>query len=180
MYLRSRILAALRLADPPAPEAISSNFVFEHPTLHDMAVNLASLVGQGQMATEKIKSDVITSLLERYSSPNLSKTSVESVDSVTERVVLLTGSTGYLGSHILAALLADARIAKVFTLNRTGTFTPDRKKDGFAQCHLPTDLLSQGKLVQLTGDISQPDFGLQGSIYNEVCPSHTHPCGQAY
>ena len=74
-------------------------------------------------------------------------------------VVLLTGSTGALGSHILASLLSDASVTEVFTLNR-GDNVEDRQRSSFEERGLSTDLLARKKLTSLVGDIHQSNLGL--------------------
>lgn len=82
--------------------------------------------------------------------------------------VLLTGSTGNLGSQILAVLLADPKIGKVYTLNRPVPNSPDRQAKSFQDRGLPVSLLAQGKLVPLFGDYSRADFGLDEERWEEV------------
>ena len=84
-------------------------------------------------------------------------------------VVMLTGSTGAVGSYILARLLADSRIAKVYTFNRQVNIPYDRQKASFVERELDTLLLESPKLVQLVGDLSQQYFGLDEAVFNEVC-----------
>ena len=83
-------------------------------------------------------------------------------------VVVLTGSTGNIGSHILAALLEDKRITKVYALNRPSTSTQDRLVTAFQDRSLPLKLLTESKLVSLTGDLSADNFGLSPDVYSEV------------
>ena len=67
-------------------------------------------------------------------------------------VVLLTGSTGNIGSHILASLLADPRISRVYAFNR-GQESAHRQAVAFRARGLPADLLFSDKYVPLVGDL---------------------------
>ncbi len=108
-------------------------------------------------------------MLERYAADlpvytSKPKTSGEDV------VVLLTGSTGNIGSQVLATLLADPRVTTVYTFNRASSSSSgDRQRAAFEGRGLPASLLSQSKLVQLSGDLAADRFGLTEPIYNEVC-----------
>lgn len=84
-----------------------------------------------------------------------------------EVVVVLTGSTGGIGAHLLAVLLEEPKITKVYTLNR-GNHVVHRQKVSFEDKQLPVDLLDTPKLTQLAADLSREDLGLEPDILNEV------------
>ncbi|KAH6867729.1 hypothetical protein B0T10DRAFT_596949 [Thelonectria olida] len=69
--------------------------------------------------------------------------------------VLLTGSAGYLGRHLLAELVGDSRVARVHCLLRS---VDHQKTDG--------DLKSKVKLTQ--SDVSRPNLGLSGLTYSRI------------
>ena len=85
--------------------------------------------------------------------------------------VLLTGSTGHLGSDILEILLKDARVERIFTLDREGKGAAPRSRQRarWADKGLDEQLLESPKLVVLCGDLSAPKFGLDKEVYDEVC-----------
>ena len=82
-------------------------------------------------------------------------------------VVLLTGSTGNIGSHILASLLADPRISRVYAFNR-GQESAHRQAVAFRARGLPADLLFSDKYVPLVGDLNEERFGLSHDVYDEA------------
>jgi thioester reductase-like protein len=81
-----------------------------------------------------------------------------------EHVVLLTGSTGSLGSYILDSLLADSRISSIFCLNR-GTKTLERQQKSQASKGLQT---ISDRVKCLDADISKPYFGLPTHQYRDL------------
>lgn len=95
-------------------------------------------------------------------------TQKRALDATGDVVVLLTGSTGNIGSHILAHLLEDQRITKIYTLNRPSAGAEDRLQTAFAERGLPVELLQLDKLVSLSGDVTQPNFALESAQYAEV------------
>lgn len=170
-FLRNRILAAIRDAKDPlvrqAASGVTPNLVFEHPTLRELAETISQLVDPTGSRETVDLSAVITTLLEKYSVGLPMDVTTHKFPSSTI-VVLLTGSTGNVGSHVLASLLSEPHVKKVFTLNRRGA-RADRQKASFADRGISIDLLSQSKLVQLFGDVALDAFGVDEHVYREVC-----------
>jgi hypothetical protein len=123
-FLRNHVLGALRAADPAhaarATGAVGNAFVYAHPTVQAMAGALVALVGSGANGHAGPNSvvEAAEALVEKYSAdmPDMAKEVAESA--VNTHDVVLTGSTGGLGSHLLAGLLTDDRVTKVYALNR--------------------------------------------------------------
>ena len=86
-------------------------------------------------------------------------------------VVLLTGSTGNIGSHILEALLREPRILRIYAFNRPSSRQVsllDRHRERFEDKGFDTSLLASKKLVFLEGDASQDNLGVSSLVFNEV------------
>ncbi|KAJ6479301.1 hypothetical protein C8R47DRAFT_1178494 [Mycena vitilis] len=80
-------------------------------------------------------------------------------------VVLLTGSTGGLGSHMLEILLRLPSVQRVYAFNRKGrTSSSERQLDAFTDRALVVGLLSSPKLVYLEGDTSSAELALPSEI----------------
>jgi hypothetical protein len=119
-------------------------------------------------------------MIEKYSAGFL-KLDSDSMERPTKRarlhggrVVLLTGSTGTLGSYILADLLGRPEVSTVYLLNRfsaaPGTYSSMRQLKAFEERGLNTRLLtSSRKICYLEGDISQDRLGLTAHTYERVC-----------
>lgn len=73
-------------------------------------------------------------------------------------VVLLTGATGYLGRHLLPALVSDPNILKIYCV-------ATRDSDSPIELRIPT---SSGKVVIRYGDLSSPHFGLTDQEYSSM------------
>lgn len=85
-------------------------------------------------------------------------------------VVLLTGSTGSLGSYLLDSMIRDPDICRVYCLNR-GSDAEKRQKES----HLNKGLSVEFKNVAfLQSDLAQPYFGLPPSIYASLLQDVTH------
>ncbi|KAF7358095.1 putative polyketide synthase [Mycena venus] len=99
-------------------------------------------------------------------------------DTSSPHVVLLTGSTGALGSHILAHLLANDRIQLVYALNRKAPdgipTVADRQQTALENQGLPPTLLNSPKLKIIEGDFCADDFGIPSQTMDLLLSSVTH------
>ncbi|KAJ8515166.1 hypothetical protein ONZ45_g7389 [Pleurotus djamor] len=89
-------------------------------------------------------------------------------------VVLLTGSTGVLGSHILQHLIQDSRVDTLYTLDRPSP-TPlhERQAKSFRVHSLDPAALSSTKLMSLEGSLLDHHFGLKPETYEKLINSVT-------
>ena len=84
-------------------------------------------------------------------------------------IVLITGTTGSFGSHLLAHLLADPSVARIFALNKAGNGTlKERQRQAFETWGLEITLLESQKLVLAEGDAAFTSFGLDNAQFKEV------------
>ncbi|KAG5723894.1 Linear gramicidin synthase subunit D [Termitomyces sp. T112] len=176
--LRLRVVNALRtLKDSKYQEKtkdLSPNLIYSYPVVKDLAAFIFSLLSSPEVVQDKIisrESVAMEAMIAKYSFgleaplPNISQSSA-----ILPTVVLLTGSTGHLGSHILAVLLDDIRVGKVYAYNRpskTDTKTLlQRHSEKFEEVGLDVALLKSHKLVFISGDAAEPNLGLHQDLYN--------------
>lgn len=89
----------------------------------------------------------------------------------TVPVILLTGSTGSLGSYVLDALIRENRVAHIYCLNR-GPGSAERQRRSFSAKGLPE---LNGKVITcLDADLSQDRFGLPDETYDTLVQEVTH------
>ncbi|KAK0615346.1 hypothetical protein B0T17DRAFT_620136 [Bombardia bombarda] len=84
--------------------------------------------------------------------------------------VILTGSTGSLGSYLLHQLIISPSIVHIYALNRTSD-APERQERSFQARGLdPAGLSSSGhpKVTFLAADLSQDRFGLDPAVYTQL------------
>ncbi|EKM51562.1 uncharacterized protein PHACADRAFT_127221 [Phanerochaete carnosa HHB-10118-sp] len=177
-FFRNRIISTLRAFGEPhltqAAQSISPNLIFEYPTIRGLASFLSRLVDtasdeRSQAASPGVAVAEIEALVRRYTSDLPRAKANASVGPQGAPVVLLTGSTGNIGSHILVSLLADDRIACVYTLNRSSTSPPiERLKTAFSERALPVDILDSPKLSAFVGDITQSKFNLDSIMLASI------------
>ncbi|KAI0681684.1 male sterility protein-domain-containing protein [Cerioporus squamosus] len=91
--------------------------------------------------------------------------------------VLVTGTTGRLGSHLLAQLLERMDVARVYALNRGAPGSEEslekRNRAAFRQWGLDESLLDSGRVSFHPADLSKPNFDLGEPLYEEMRNSVT-------
>ena len=172
-FLRHRIVGALRNSGAQATSAaqkITQNFVYAHPTIEDLANALAAVVRGDENVSLNNAKGAVENMIAKYSagfeallSPH--KHSASSAG----HVVLLTGSSGGLGSHILENLLSHSAIERVYAFNRPGRIpVSERQRGTFVDRALDITLLASEKLIYLEGDTAKEDLGLPHEKWSEV------------
>ncbi|KAG6878148.1 hypothetical protein C0993_011566 [Termitomyces sp. T159_Od127] len=176
--LRLRIVNVLYRSQNPkhheVAKSLSQNLIYSFPVINDLAAFISSRLNSPNDLQSNIASRdalAMETMINKYSSgfdfplPPSPKTNVPS-----PLVVLLTGSTGNLGSQILAKLLKDVRVEKVYAYNRpsqNGTKTMfQRHLEKFEEVELDVTLLKSGKLTFISGDAAKLDLGLVRDLYS--------------
>lgn len=168
-----------------AADEVEQNVVFTFPTISRLAGHILDLANGSTKAsigspTQQALHDV-TMLIERYapkanhaSSPAPLSKSVSSPPPSNTHVVLVTGTTGALGAHLLASLISDPSVARVWALNRAhkdGDSLYDRQRISLTSKSLDVSLMSSPKLYLLEVDLAAEKLGLDDPTYSQVCSS---------
>lgn len=88
----------------------------------------------------------------------------------SKHTVILTGSTGFLGTYILDRLVRDPSVARVYCLNRSANALL-RTKESFQQKDLSFSLETQSKVVFWRANFGEEKFGLEEKQYAELSRS---------
>lgn len=87
-------------------------------------------------------------------------------------VVLVTGTTGALGCHLLAQLMVDPVVRRVYALNRVRRWDQislfERQRLALLDRGLDPDILGTDKVHLLEADLTLAEFGLPVDVYDEV------------
>ncbi|CAD6576361.1 MAG: hypothetical protein ASARMPRED_007703 [Alectoria sarmentosa] len=151
------------------PHLITPKIVYSNPTAAKLADALHQLTGHSAEVSEKMEEQRIKKMeemLAKYSEdlPKASANSVDVGEGDDKLTVVLTGSTGSLGSYLLDALIASDRVSKVICLNR-GAQSEDKQKKSNASRGLVTEW-GKDKVQFLTTDLSKPHLGLKANDYD--------------
>jgi len=141
-------------------------------SLKDMSVK-AEVVDNSKLKVTKTKPELMNDMLAKYAPDAKLASSPVPLPSMQPEaeVVLITGTTGTLGSNVLSHLLQNTDIKTVYAVNRTqrGVSLFDRHCTSFSRQGLDVSLLDSTKLVLLEADLTVDDLGLTADVAQEVC-----------
>ncbi|KAI0050783.1 acetyl-CoA synthetase-like protein [Auriscalpium vulgare] len=175
--IRNAISHALRKTNQPVV-VLSSNVVYANPTISQLQSFIINLLRptadetDTQGKTERLMRD----LVEKYTAnfPHRSPNPDARIPSAVDEVVLITGTTGRLGSQLLAQLLRKPNVTRVFAVNRAGkTSTVARQRDAFKTWGLDESILHVPALTFIDTDLAAHNLGLSNEIYAQLCDSVT-------
>ncbi|TIB07001.1 hypothetical protein E3P89_04078 [Wallemia ichthyophaga] len=89
------------------------------------------------------------------------------------RNVVVTGTTGGLGTELLVTLIHDPSVKRVYALNRANPrkrkSIKERQVDSLARKGIPAaGIVESQKLSLIEADLAKPDLGLSTTIYLEI------------
>ncbi|KAF9465935.1 hypothetical protein BDZ94DRAFT_1296127 [Collybia nuda] len=162
---------------------IPQNLVYLNPTINKLTSYLIQVIHHGQtsvaMSITSGKFAEMEGLVRKYCAtfPSHRPQAYKNAG-VGGDAVLLTGSTGFLGSHILKSLVETPEVTRVYTLNRRDTrgkrSIRDRHLSGFSNRGLDVSILSSDKLFFLEGDTTSEYLGLGPDMYCQLQTVVTH------
>ncbi|KZO93857.1 acetyl-CoA synthetase-like protein [Calocera viscosa TUFC12733] len=184
-YIRAAITSALRQAPRPegksdiAATSVPQNLVFNYSTVKRLVAYMARTVAAvaGQPLHEEDDTVAIIedmqAMVEKYTQdfpvhkPGQRATAGE--------VVLLTGSTGTLGTYLLEQLLLDDRVERVYAVNRISDKYNllARQQEAFVDRGVNAKLLDSPKLRLLETDLTSENLGFSNELFEEICVSLT-------
>lgn len=172
LNLGAAIRRGLSEAKPQADQStITPKLIYANPSLNLLSTAILQLIDvklQNGHARIDAHERIFQALVDEYTIPakilpsrSLSETSCKGF------TVLLTGSTGSLGSYVLDLLLADSRVTKIYALNRISD-------SGTRQRSLNTTKglsINFEKATFLAADLARPLLGLSQDVYREMLRS---------
>ena len=175
--LRRLILAAMRKNATSAPlvDRLSRDFVYRYPSIAKIAEILRSTELLNDTTT--YHQDRIDEFVQQYS---LKQPKMCQVGEETGSVVLLTGSTGSLGSHLLAHIAGLPSVARVVCLNRpprhaSQSQDPHKRQRQVFQTtgvRISPEVWSKIQIVPTTS--AAPFLGLKDTEYMHLRGAVTH------
>jgi len=142
--------------------------VSESTHLGDSSVSSGSAKRAGSHTVVELLNKYTDKLLRTYTASVNTKRASE--DFVAPSV-LLTGSTGAFGCSILARLLLDEKISRVYAFNRAhpGSSLKERQISSLLAHGYPASLVDSPKLTLLEGDLTKSDLGIPEGVKQTVC-----------
>lgn len=156
--LRRKIVAGISKAGGDGA-GLRPDFIFVFPTLARMLRALTCTAP----APAGTREDRIKDMALKYTS------SVSGLGRTSGAVVLLTGSTGSLGSFLLAQLAALPSVARVICLNRRSSRDlAQRQKQALERGGIVIPPPHWAKVVVLEADLKTAGFGLPDAVYDTL------------
>jgi hypothetical protein len=177
-WIRNSIMHALRKTPKVSVNDVSSNVVYEHPNIGSLARYVfATVNGDAAAASETTrKAEDIVAFLARYTSDFAQH--VPSSPVSEHEVVLVTGTTGALGSALLARLVGTESIAKVYAFNRPSRQSKGilhRQREALESRGYDPEIAASPKVVMVEGDITRTGLGVDAALEDEVCSQLSIP-----
>ena len=157
--------------------SINMNFVFEHPTQKAIETFIVQLVlgvvdAAATPSTEEQHVEAMFAMCSKYTANLIAHKPLAGVEPINGEVVLITGTTGSLGTYLLARLLQDPRVSRVYALNRAGKGSLlQRQEEACKDRGVDASLLQNDKLRLVVGETSEKSLGVGDVLYAEVSTS---------
>ncbi|KIY53550.1 acetyl-CoA synthetase-like protein [Fistulina hepatica ATCC 64428] len=157
-YIRRTLLAALKSSPSwSASSDLSSNVVYDHPSISALAKHVCAAIAAED--TQSTTEEDLKRLVEKYTTnwpTRVVSRGQVAVDDTQGDVVLLTGSTGSLGTSLLAHLLTSESVQRVYAFNRPkpGASLVDRQREAFKLRGYDPNLATSPKVVFVEGRIT--------------------------
>ncbi|KAI0926217.1 hypothetical protein AcV5_008731 [Taiwanofungus camphoratus] len=182
-WIRNTLSRALHESAKVDTRKITSNFVYDHPTIGSLA-SAVSALGLGTSKDEgssnislSARTDAMRAMVARYSGDFPAHQAGSGRPKASGDVVLVTGTTGSLGCHLLSRLASDPEVGRVYAFNRASRdlkAVGERQRLALIDRGLDAGVLESKKVVVLEGDLTAVNFGLAETTYKELHQSVTH------
>ena len=143
--------------------AIEPRTIYTHPTLTQLAAFVYSLAASDTAVVTDVTATcgaLVTKYTHNLPPPILNKPA----PSNDEQVIIITGTTGAIGSYLLDAALASPRVRRIICFNRAADGRA-RQTEASASRGLSTDF-AKAEFVQV--DLANPLFGLEADVYTRL------------
>jgi hypothetical protein len=156
--------------------AMTAKFIYSHPSINALAEALYDIGEKKGKSDDAVvlQTKKIDEFLAKYGASQGSTRRNGHVSNGKSggQTVILTGSTGSLGSYLLDSLLQQGDVNKVYCLNRADD-GKSKQTSQSEQRGLSTEWSTE-KVEFLQVDLSKPDFGLREDAYQSLRDQTTH------
>ncbi|KAF7174064.1 hypothetical protein CNMCM5623_006358 [Aspergillus felis] len=168
VFLANTLSSAIKSKHPDWSLSINIHDVYAHPTIASLSQYVTDRLQGNKTDTKALRYERINHMIQKY------RDSLRPERPFTmwrkrgnQHVVLLTGSTGSLGSYILDQLLSDHTVVKIYCLNRSADAETRQR-----QVHVERGLglwQTGGERVEFVKAVFGDDkLGLSESKYNTL------------
>lgn len=164
-------------------EMFPPSSIYTHPTTDRLAAHIMNELGvktssddvliqpNGYHFDDNHSIKEMHRLFQKYSYSLPPPSAIPPLPHSKNKVVLLTGSTGSLGSYLLNELQNDSDVSHIICLNRSADAAFRQAQISLQRGLNATD---SDRVEFLQGDLSKPYFGLQRETYSRLLQSVSH------
>ena len=168
--IRNSIVNALK-PDKIDTSKMAANFVYQSPTIAQLGTAVYTIINPSSFSdADKIANKVaeIDAYIEKYSL-NL-PVHRPSLPASKSDVILMTGSTGALGTTLLAQLVENSSVSKIYAINRKGAgkTLKQRQVEALVDRGYDAAVVSSPKVVLVETDSKLGPLGVSPALYDEV------------
>jgi thioester reductase-like protein len=167
LTLTNALNKAIRGANVTAP------MIYSNPSVKQLAEVLSQNVSKlsGKPAKPPTREEKMDKMVRKYTQDMVRHAgSANAPKRPPKHTVVITGSTGSLGTHMLEQLLKNPDVERVYCMNRSDN-AESRQKDSFDKNR--HDSTSFGKAEFLKADFSSEKFGLSDEMYAHLLATVT-------
>jgi thioester reductase-like protein len=145
--------------------ALTPKHIYTHPTIDSLSEEIHSLLNNGNVAQgssntgSERREEIMAKLVNKYTRSWCPPCEDGSS-------VIITGTTGSLGTYLLLALIKDPRIRQVYCFNRTSD-ARDRQRIAFENLRVD-EVVENPKLTFVKVDLGLPNFGLDLVTFDDI------------
>jgi Male sterility protein len=167
IWIRNSCMQALRKTPNVGLADVSTGFVYEHPTIESLSKYLLSVV-YGEPAFMPRGADELSALVDHFTSTF--RKHVPTSPAVDGEVFLVTGTTGALGSAVLAVLVATESVRKIFAFNRPSSSKGivERQKEALKSRGYDPEIAVSSKVTLVEGKLDGSGLGVDQALEDEV------------
>ncbi|TEB21758.1 acetyl-CoA synthetase-like protein [Coprinellus micaceus] len=176
IWIRNELTAILVRSgeDTPAIKSAAANFVYAHPTIASLATYMhgqyTRSLSSGSPKEDDAALAAMHALVSKYSESF--RYHRPSAYEPLKECVLLTGSTGALGSYLLESLLLKPEISRIYAINRNhargGISSRERQMKAFTERGIDSAFLDLNKVVFLDGDLESDRCGVDPDVWEQM------------
>ncbi|KAK9776034.1 putative gluconokinase [Seiridium cardinale] len=162
IQIRAGVLKSVKSANK-----LTQNVVFDHPSISKLSAYLLGTADNTNGAEANLETEM-KALVEMYSD-------FTPPAPTSGQFVVVTGSTGSLGAHIVAKLVRDPTVERVYCLVRAkdteSALRRTTESMTLRKVYHDLSLAERRKIFSIPSDFSRNDLGLDISVYREICSS---------
>lgn len=158
------------------PNVVATRSIYANPSIELLSSHIFRSISksdgesggsaEAEFSAQQVKA--MEDIVAKYTSNLPKRNDAQKDPNENDQIVILTGSTGSLGSYMLDQLINSPRVSKVYALNRGADGGRSRQEDINANRTLTKDF---SKVEFLGSDLSKPNFGLDAAKYAEMLSS---------